>query len=418
MGSGHVETSPLTPITLPQVAERSGVRQDAVRRFVELGIVPDRPDGSFRMSDVLRIRLALALEGSGVSLEELGRGIETGHVSFDFADDAMTAPIGLMGRSYREKAAELGLSGEMLESIRSSLGASRASPDDPVREDDAEMMSMAAFGQSIGLSAAGLLRTLRVFNENVRRVVEFELELFRAEIEQPLLDAGMSEQQMLDQMARLRGRLEPFSGRLMTLLHRRQEEHAFFQDVIEHIENALDRAGLARRRTPRAPAIALLEVSGYARLTEGADGGSTEDSLRLGDIVQDALAFGGRAVSLLGDVVMLHFTDPGSGVAASLHLVDRITRSGLPEARVGMHAGPVVVRDGEYFGRTVNVASRVAEYARPGEVLVTAAVKELAGGSRAETGNGIAFEEIGEVTLRGLAGAVNLFLATAEGSGG
>jgi adenylate cyclase len=386
---------------------------DAVERFVELGIVPKRQDSAFRTSDVLRIRLALALEGSGVSLEDLGRGIAAGRVSFDFADDAMTAPIGLTGRSYREKADELALSNEMLEGIRSALGASRASPDEPVREDDAEMMSMAAFGQSIGLSAGGLLRTLRVFNENVRRIVEFELELFRTEIEQPLLDAGMTEQQMLDQMARLRGRLEPFSGRLVTLLHRRQEEHALFQDVIEHVENALDRAGLARRKTPRPPAIALLEVSGYTRLTEGAEEGPADYPLRLGDIVLDALAFGGRAVSLLGDVVMLHFTDPGNAVAASLHLVNRINQTGLPTARVGIHAGPVVVRDGEYFGRTVNVATRVAEYARPGEVLVTAAVRDAADHPRETALDGVAFEEIGEVTLRGLAGAIGLFLATA-----
>jgi class 3 adenylate cyclase len=399
------------------------VDPEAVGRFVSLGIVPDRPEGSFLMGDVLRIRLARALESSGISLKDLGRGIAGGHVSFGFADEATTAPIGLMGRTYRQKAEELGLSAEMLEGIRSALGASRASPEELAREDDAELLSMAAFGQSMGLSGESLLRTLRVFNENVRRIVEFELELFRVEIEHPLLDAGMTEQQMLDQMAMLRGRLEPFSGRLMTLLHRRQEEHALFQDVIEHVENALDRAGLTQRKTPRPPAIALLEVSGYTRLTEGAEERLADYPVRLGDIVQDALGFGGRAVSLLGDVVMLHFADPGKGVAGALHLVDRITHSGLPTARVGMHAGPVVVRDGEYFGRTVNVASRVAEYARPGEVLVTAEVVEATRGSTGptresstrETEDGIRFEEIGAVTLRGLAGALDLFLATGPG---
>lgn len=409
-----MDTPPLAPVTPSELAERSGVDAAAVEGFVALGIVPSRPDGSFRMSDVLRIRLAQALEGSGISLENLGRGIAAGHVSFDFADEAMTAPIGLMGRSYQEKADELGLSKEMLEGVRSALGASRASADDPVREDDAEMLSMAAFGQSIGLSGQSLLRTLRVFNENVRRISEFELELFRTEIEQPLLAAGMTEQEMLDQMARLRGRLEPFSGRLLSLLHRRQEERALFQDVIEHVENALDHAGLARRRTPRPAAIALLEVSGYTRLTEGAEEGLADYPIRLGDIVQDALLFEGRAVSVLGDVVMLHFSDPGDGVAASLHLVDKVARTGLPTARVGMHAGPVVVRDGEYFGRTVNVATRVAEYARPGEVLVTSAVVEAARGPvDAEPGSyGVRFDEIGAVTLRGLAGPVDLFLAT------
>jgi adenylate cyclase len=398
------DLSPLTPLELPDLAERSGVTPADVGRFVELGIMPRRPDGSYRMSDVLRIRLARALEGSGIRLEDIGRGIAAGYVNFDFADEAMSAPISLLGKSYRQYADGLGLSEEMLESWRSAIGTSRASPDVPVREDDAEMLAMAAFGQSIGLSDRSLLRTLRVFNENMRRIVEYELELFRVEIETPLLEAGMTEQQMLDQMARLRGRLEPFSGRLATLLHRRQEEHASFQDVIEHMETALDRAGLAERRTPRPPAVALLEVSGYTRLTETEEG-PADYPVRLGDIVQDALAFDGRPVSILADVVMLHFMDPGEAVRCSFHLIDRIKQAGLPTARVGMHAGPVVIRDGEYFGRTVNVATRISDYARPGEVLVSSAVVDAAGS------DSIRFEEIGPVTLRGLVGAVDLYLA-------
>jgi adenylate cyclase len=400
-----VEASPGTPLSEAELAVRSGAGLELLRRMVQLGIVPARHDGSYRMSDVVRIRLAQALEGSGISLEDLGQGIAQGYVSFDFADDAMTAPISLLDKSYEQQATELGMSNELLERWRSALGTSRASPDEPIREDDAEMLSMAAFGLSIGLSDHSLLRLLRVFNENFRRIVEHELELFRTEIEHPLLEAGMTEQQMLDQMARLRGRLEPFSGRLATLLHRRQEEHALFQDVIEHVENALDRAGLAQRRIPRPPAIALLEVSGYTRLIEEGDDDPAEYPVRLGDLVQDALAFDGRAVSILADVVMLHFTDPGQGVRCALHLVERIHKAGLPTARVGMHAGPVVIRDGEYFGRTVNVANRIADYARPGEVLVSSAVVDAAGP------DGFRFEEIGPVTLRGLVGAVDLYLA-------
>jgi len=407
-----MDASPQTPLTAAELAIRSGASPELVERMVALGIVPDRPAGGYRMSDVLRIRLARALEGSGISLEDLGRGIAGGHVSFDFADEAMGAPISLLAKSYQQYADDLGISNDVLESWRSALGISRASPEDPIREDDAEMLGMAAFGQSMGLSDHSLLRTLRVFNDNMRRIVEYELELFRTEIEHPLLNAGMTEQQMLDQMAMLRGRLEPFSGRLATLLHRRQEEHAFFQDVIEHMENALERAGLSQRRVPRPPAIALLQVSGYTRLTESGEEDPDDYPVRLGDIVQDALAYDGRPVSLLGDVVMLHFGDPWQAVRCSLHLVERINQVGLPTARVGMHAGPVVIRDGEYFGRTVNVATRIADYARPGEVLVSSAVVDAAGSDT------IGFEEIGPVTLRGLVGAIDLYLATSSEDSG
>jgi class 3 adenylate cyclase len=400
-----MQPPPNTPLTEADLSVRSGTSLEEVRRMAELGIVPSRPEGGYRMSDVLRVRLARALEGSGISLEDLGKGIAGGHISFDFADDAMRAPISLLDKSYRAMANDLGLSNEMLEGLRAALGTSRASPEELIREDDAEMLSMAAFGVQIGLSDHSLLRFLRVCNENIRRVVEYELELFRTEIEHPLLDAGMTEQQMLDQMAQLRGRLEPFSGRLTTLLHRRQEEHALFQDVIEHMENALDRAGLAQRRIPKPPAVALLEVSGYTRLIESGDDELEEYPVRLGDLVQDALAYDGRPVSILADVVMLHFSEPGSAVRCALHLISRIEQAGLSTARVGIHAGPVVIRDGEYFGRTVNVATRIADYARPGEVLVSSAVVQASGGDP------IRYEEIGPVTLRGLVGTVDLFVA-------
>ena len=76
----------------------------------------------------------------------------------------------------------------------------------------------------------------------------------------------------------------------------------------------------------------------------------------------------------LGDGVMFYFRDPGPGVVAALAMVRGIAEAGLPPAHVGLHSGPVVFQEGDYFGQTVNVASRIADYARQGEVLVSRAV--------------------------------------------
>ena len=66
----------------------------------------------------------------------------------------------------------------------------------------------------------------------------------------------------------------------------------------------------------------------------------------------------------LGDGVMVYFRDPGSGVVAALELVDGVASAGLPPAHVGLHAGPVLFQQGDYYGGTVNLASRIAEYGR------------------------------------------------------
>ena len=102
---------------------------------------------------------------------------------------------------------------------------------------------------------------------------------------------------------------------------------------------------------------------------------------------------------------MFFFRDPGPGVVAALDMVEGVAGAGLPPAHVGLHAGPVVFQEGDYYGQTVNVASRIAEYARPGEVVVSQAVVE------ASEGAGASFTEIGPVELKGVAGAMQLHSA-------
>ena len=73
--------------------------------------------------------------------------------------------------------------------------------------------------------------------------------------------------------------------------------------------------------------------------------------------------------------------------------------------------GRCVFQEGDYYGQTVNVASRIAEYARPGEVLVSHEVVEAANGPGATNGTGTAFREIGPVELKGVSSAMRLYVA-------
>jgi adenylate cyclase len=110
-------------------------------------------------------------------------------------------------------------------------------------------------------------------------------------------------------------------------------------------------------------------------------------------------------VKWLGDGVMVHFPDPAPGVLAALDMVDGVASSGLPPAHVGLHAGPVLSQAGDYFGETVNLASRIAEHARPGEVLVSQEVVD------ASADAGAIFTQIGPVELKGISGSVQLYAA-------
>jgi adenylate cyclase len=92
-------------------------------------------------------------------------------------------------------------------------------------------------------------------------------------------------------------------------------------------------------------------------------------------------------------------------VAAALEMVDSLADAGLPPAHVGLDTGPVLYQQGDYFGQTVNAAARIADYARPREVLVTQAVAD------ASSRDGIEFHDIGAVELKGVSGTVHLLQA-------
>jgi adenylate cyclase len=122
-------------------------------------------------------------------------------------------------------------------------------------------------------------------------------------------------------------------------------------------------------------------------------------------VQRESIRHGGRAVKWLGDGVMLHFPNPANGVIAALGMVDAVVEAGLPPAHVGLHAGPVIFQEGDYYGQTVNLASRIADYAAAGQVMVSQSVVG------ASAGAGLAFEDAGPVQLKGVSGDVRLHVA-------
>jgi len=154
-------------------------------------------------------------------------------------------------------------------------------------------------------------------------------------------------------------------------------------------------------------AAVFADLCEYTRLTEQlGDEAGAKISLELFGIASGvARRHGGRVVKTLGDGVHLHFDGSADAVPASLELMALIRSSGLPCARVGVNAGPMVEANGDYYGRAVNVAARIASHAAPGDVLVgeTAA---------AATGN-VRFERVGPLQLRGVAREVTVYRAFA-----
>jgi adenylate cyclase len=153
--------------------------------------------------------------------------------------------------------------------------------------------------------------------------------------------------------------------------------------------------------------MCFLDLVGYTPLTEEhGDQVAAELAEALAVLVdRSAREHGGVPVKWLGDGVMVHFRDPAGAVLAALGLVEEVPEAGLPPAHVGVAAGPVVVQGGDYFGRTVNLAARIAAYASASRVLVSERVVQRV------PPRGVTFVELGQVQLEGIAQPVRLLEA-------
>ncbi len=241
----------------------------------------------------------------------------------------------------------------------------------------------------------------------MRRISEANSSFYHDQIEVPLRRSGMSEAQVLQAANEAVGAGIPYVDQALVSLYRGQSEHTWLANAIESVETILESVGL-HHTVSEPPAMCFLDLSGYTRLTEErGDEAAAEMAATLGRVVQQSASHhGGRPVKWLGDGVMLHFTEPGLAVFSALELGDTVPSAGLPPAHTGIDAGPVIVQDGDYFGRTVNTAARIASHAGPGEVLVSENVV------RSTQDPTIRFDALGPVELQGLPRPIELHRAS------
>jgi adenylate cyclase len=389
------------------VAQRAGVDTDYVDRLVEIGILRPATGDAFSSGDVRRARWVRSLERAGVPLDGMAAAVRGGSLSFSFLDtSAFDQFTGVSSTTFRELSERTGVPLVLLKVVREAVGFAEPKPEDHVREDELSVVPLIELQLSSGFRPVIIERWLRAYGDNLRRIAETETEWYRTEVVQPLLETGMTEGEMMQAQTDLGSRITPLVEQALLAIYHGQQEHAWSTSAVETVEGALEGAGLYRR-LHRRPAMCFLDITGYTRLTEErGDEAAADVATRLGTLVRrSSQEHGGKPVKWLGDGVMFYFDEPGSAVLAALDMVEGVASHALPPAHVGIHAGPVVFQGGDYFGRTVNIAARIADYARPGEVLVSQEVVD------APDGGPVTFTEIGPVELKGVPGTLRLYSA-------
>ena len=393
-------------LTEEELAERSGTDLQRIRKLVELGIL-ESDDGTFARREVLRARTVVRLESMGIEAEGLARAVASGDLTLGYLESAGR----LHPRSdhtYAEVADEIGVPFSTLERIYVAFGLLRPGADEQVREEDLAILKILPVLLGAGVEEDDVLGMGRVWGENARRIAQYLPHYFHTTVEPRFRARGLGDNQAYEAAIREVGLRVGRSGEdLLGWLFRRHSEVFMTEHQFEHVEIALEGAGVRGRPPRQFEAAVFADLSGYTQLTEeSGDESAAEVSLALAQLVSEVAArHRGSTVKLLGDGALLHFPDPGDAVRASLDLIDEAPTRGLPPVHVGVNAGHMLYDEGDYFGRTVNIAARLASRAKAGQVHVGEAVV----GSAAE--EGFRLRELGEFQLKGIAGPVRIFQA-------
>jgi adenylate cyclase len=391
------------------LADLAGVTEAEVQRLVDLGVLVARHGaGPFLETDVQKVRLATACERAGLPMAGIAAAIRADRLSFAFLEAAPYRRWAVRsGRTYRQVSQATGVPLELLDNFLEAIGFARMAPDELIREDELEVVPLLQRGLSSGiLDQVWSTRVGRGYAEGLRLIARVEREVWQARFMAPLLASGADQQTAQERAAQLSIDFLPLVDPALMAAYRRQQELSWIEQLVEGIEAALEAAG-GLGRPERVPAMCFLDLVGYTRLTEEhGDQVAAELAEALAILVnRSSHEHGGVPVKWLGDGVMVHFGDPARAVLAALGMVEQLPEDGLPPAHVGVAAGPVVVQGGDYFGRTVNLAARIAAYASASRVLVSERVAERA------PPQGVVFVELGQVQLQGIAHPVRLLEA-------
>ena len=394
-------------LTRSELARVAAVDEALLGELVEHAILVPGARGH-PPGDVYRARFAaLALE-AGITIDDLGSSMASGVIRVGDVDVLFPYPVRPSHQSHAELATDLGIEVELLDRIRLACGLPACRPDELVRADEAQIIGLTlTLARDLGDEEVAV-RMARNYGERVQRIVVSLVRTYQDLVAEPQVGAMPQISAEVRRQMSERGRtIIDITERLISATYRRHTEAAVMAMWVRATVVHMTRHAGIEAGPGFPPAIAFADLSDFTRLTEeeGDDAGLWLAGQLVAEAEAAAAAHGSKIVKVLGDGVMLHSKDAGGLIDTALTLLDAAPRAGLPPLHVGIHAGPLIELDGDYYGGTVNVASRIAAHASAGEILVS-------GEAAARAAPGLALAELPAVSLRGVSEPMALFRVT------
>jgi adenylate cyclase len=213
------------------------------------------------------------------------------------------------------------------------------------------------------------LQIVRVYGQALAHIAQTEINLFRLYVEPNLRSASGGPVRGRQAVQQAFGELLPLADPMLLGVHRRRVEHELAQAAVR----------AAEIRTPEGMLPGAIEVtfvfcdlkdfSAYA--DAHGDRAAADLFERLAVVVTGELGRHGHVVKALGDGFMLSYREPCEAVAACVRIIDQMRGGGAPGVHAGIHQGVVLYREGDYFGRAVNLASRLLGLAGRDEIFAS-----------------------------------------------
>ena len=341
-----------------------------------------------------RLALLEDLHEQGVSLEELKQAADEHRVVllpvervFEQGHEHYTA---------QDIAEQAGLDHDFLLKLLQALGAPLPEDDDRVfGEADVEAAKRAKQFLEAGLPEEGVLETSRLIGISMANLADANVDLVAEVFTEP----GVDERELATRYAAAAETMAPILGETLLHAYRIHLRERIRQAVISEAELAAGKVSGAAEMT-----IAFADLVGFTRLGETLEIEQIGDLTgRLFELASDAAESPVRLVKMIGDAAMFASAESEPLLDAVIGLVESAGDEGVPPIRAGVARGETLGRGGDWYGRPVNLAARITNFARPDSVVADQATKD----SIEETnGRRFNFSFAGKHRFRGIEGDV------------
>ena len=244
------------------------------------------------------------------------------------------------------------------------------------------------------------LQIARVYGQALAHIAQTEINLFRLYVEPALRSGSGGSARAREAVREVFGELLPLADPMLLGVHRRRVEAELAQEAVRAAEIRTQDGVLPGAIEVTFVFCDLKDFSAYA--DAHGDRAAADLIERLAVVITGVLGRHGHVVKALGDGFMLTYREPGEAVAACVRIIEQMHGAGAPGVHAGVHRGVVLYREGDYFGRAVNLAARLLGLAGRDEIFASEEVV------RATEGR-FAWESDGPRSIRGFGESVCLY---------